>query len=223
MNTLPISAPVVQTATSPLKGLLGPCLRGALFVALITGVAYPLVTTGVAQLVLAQQANGSLIERGGAVVGSALIGQWFTGAAYFHPRASATQAPDPQDASKSLAAPYNAGASSGSNLGPTNPALIASVQERVAAYRQANGLAADAAVPVDAVTASASGLDPHISVANAQLQAARVAQARGLSLVLAQQLVQQHTEGRVLGLLGEPRVNVLRLNLALDAIKTGKE
>ena len=223
MNTLNLSVPVVQTAASPLKGLLGPCLRGALFVALITGVAYPLVTTGVAQLVLAQQANGSLIERGGAVVGSALIGQWFTGAAYFHPRASATQAPDPQDASKSLAAPYNAGASSGSNLGPTNPALIASVQERVAAYRQANGLALDAAVPVDAVTASASGLDPHISVANAQLQAARVVQARGLAAVQVRQLVQEHTEGRWMGLLGEPRVNVLRLNLALDALKSGKE
>ena len=223
MNTLNLSVPVVQTAASPLKGLLGPCLRGALFVALITGVAYPLVTTGVAQLVLAQQANGSLIERGGAVVGSALIGQWFTGAAYFHPRASATQAPDPQDASKSLAAPYNAGASSGSNLGPTNPALIASVQERVAAYRQANGLALDAAVPVDAVTASASGLDPHISVANAELQAARVVQARGLAAVQVRQLVQEHTEGRWMGLLGEPRVNVLRLNLALDALKSGKE
>lgn len=223
MNTLPISAPVAQAAASPLQGLLGPCVRGALFVLLITGVAYPLATTGVAQLVLPHQANGSLIRQGAVVVGSEHMGQWFEGAAYFHPRPSATQAPDPQDASKSLAAPYNAGASSGSNLGPTNPALIASVQERVAAYRQANGLAADAAVPVDAVTASASGLDPHISVANAQLQAARVAQARGLSLALAQQLVQQHTEGRVLGLLGEPRVNVLRLNLALDALKAGKE
>lgn len=223
MNTLPISAPVAQAAASPLQGLLGPCVRGALFVLLITGVAYPLATTGVAQLVLPHQANGSLIRQGAVVVGSEHMGQWFEGAAYFHPRPSATQAPDPQDASKSLAAPYNAAASSGSNLGPTNPALIASVQERVAAYRQANGLAADAAVPVDAVTASASGLDPHISVANAQLQAARVAQARGLSLALAQQLVQQHTEGRVLGLLGEPRVNVLRLNLALDALKAGKE
>ncbi|QXL83823.1 K(+)-transporting ATPase subunit C [Comamonas sp. NLF-1-9] len=223
MNTLNVPTAALPAATSPLQGLLGPCLRGALFVALMTGVAYPLATTGVAQLVLPHQANGSLIERGGAVVGSALIGQWFEGAGYFQPRPSTTQAPDPQDASKSLAAPYNAGASSGSNLGPTNPALIASVQERVAAYRQANGLAPDAAVPVDAVTASASGLDPHVSVANAELQAARVARARGLAAVQVQQLVQQHREGRVLGLLGEPRVNVLRLNLALDALKGGKE
>ena len=223
MNTLNISAPTAPVTASPLKGLLGPCLRGALLVLLVTGVAYPLATTGVAQLVWPHQANGSLIERGGAVVGSALIGQWFEGAAYFQPRPSSTQAPDPQDASKSLAAPYHAGASSGSNLGPTNPALIASVQESVAAYRQANGMAPDAAVPVDAVTASASGLDPHISLANAQLQAARVAQARGLQAKQVQQLVQQHREGRVLGLLGEPRVNVLRLNLALDALKAGKE
>lgn len=221
MNTLPTAAPQAPAAAAPLKGLLGPCVRGALFVLLVTGVAYPLATTGAAQLVLAHQANGSLIERGGAVLGSALIGQSFGGAAYFHPRPSATQAPDPQDASKSLAAPYNAGASSGSNLGPTNPALLASVQERVAAYRQANGLAPDTAVPVDAVTASASGLDPHISVANAELQAARVARARELPVARVQQLVQQHTEGRVLGLLGEPRVNVLRLNLALDALQVG--
>ena len=224
MNTLNTSpAPVAQVAASPLQGLLGPCVRGALFVLLITGVAYPLATTGVAQLVLPYQANGSLIRQGAVVVGSEHIGQWFEGAAYFHPRPSATRTPDPRDASQTVAAPYNAAASSGSNLGPTNPALIASVQERVAAYRQANGLAADAAVPVDAVTASASGLDPHISVANAQLQAVRVAQARGLSLALVRQLVQQHTEGRVLGLLGEPRVNVLRLNIALDALKAGKE
>ena len=223
MNTVPLSVPALPATASPLQGLLGPCVRGALFVLLITGVAYPLATTGVAQLLLPHQANGSLVERGGAVVGSALIGQWFEGAAYFHPRPSATTAPDAQDASKSVAAPYNAAASLGSNQGPTNPALIANVQQRVAAYRQANGLAQDASVLVDAVTASASGLDPHISLANAQLQAARVAQARGLAVARAQQLVQQHTEGRVLGLLGEPRVNVLRLNLALDALKAGKE
>ena len=175
MNTVPLSVPALPATTSPLQGFLGRCVRGALFVLLITGVAYPLATTGVAQLLLPHQANGSLIERGGAVVGSALIGQWFEGAAYFHPRPSATTAPDAQDASKSVAAPYNAAASLGSNQGPTNPALIANVQQRVAAYRQANGLAQDASVLVDAVTASASGLDPHISLANAQLQAARVA------------------------------------------------
>ncbi len=159
MNTVPLSVPALPATASPLQGLLGPCVRGALFVLLITGVAYPLATTGVAQLLLPHQANGSLIERGGAVVGSALIGQWFEGAATL------------------LLASCASGAvvALGSNQGPTNPALIANVQQRVAAYRQANGLAQDASVPVDAVTASASGLDPHISLANAQLQAARVA------------------------------------------------
>ena len=222
MNTLE-TTPDTAAAASPLLGLIGPCLRGAVFVALLTGLAYPLLTTGVAQVLLPRQAGGSLIGQGEALVGSDLIGQHFSDARHFHPRPSATTAPDAQDASKSVAAPYNAAASLGSNQGPTNPALIANVQQRVAAYRQANGLAQDASVPVDAVTASASGLDPHISLANAQLQAARVAQARGLAVARAQQLVQQHTEGRVLGLLGEPRVNVLRLNLALDALKAGKE
>ncbi len=190
---------------SPLAGLLGPCLRGAIFVALVTGVAYPIATTGVAQLLLPAQASGSLIERGGAVVGSRLIGQDFTQAQYFHPRPSST-----------ADAPYNASVSSGSNQGPTNAALIAAVSQRSAAYRQVNGLPADAAVPVDAVTASASGLDPHISLANARLQVARVAQARGMSQDALQTLLAQHTEGRLLGLIGEPRVNVLTLNLALD-------
>ena len=130
---------------------------------------------------------------------------------------SATSAPDPQDASKTVAAPYNAALSAGSNQGPTNQALIDAVTQRVADYRKANGLASATPVPVDAVTASASGLDPHISVANAQAQAARVATARGVSLDQVQRLLNEHTEGRVLGLLGEPRVNVLRLNLALNA------
>ena len=217
MNTVPLSVPALPATASPLQGFLGRCVRGALFVLLITGVAYPLATTGVAQLLLPHQANGSLIERGGAVVGSALIGQWFEGTAYFHPRPSATSAPDPQDASKTVAAPYNAALSAGSNQGPTNQALIDAVTQRVADYRKANGLASATPVPVDAVTASASGLDPHISVANAQAQAARVATARGVSLDQVQRLLNEHTEGRVLGLLGEPRVNVLRLNLALNA------
>ena len=217
MNTLNPSIAAADVPLTPaLKGLLGPCLRGAVFVALLTGVAYPLLTTGVAQLALSQQANGSLIERGGAVVGSALIGQSFTGAGYFHPRPSATSAADPQDASKTVASPYNAALSAGSNQGPTNPALIEAVAARAAAYRQTHGLAFDAKLPVDAVTASASGLDPHISVANARLQVARVAQARGLGAAQVNRLVEQHTEGRVLGLLGEPRVNVLRLNLELN-------
>lgn len=209
-----------EMTDSPLSGLLGPCLRGAAFVALITGVAYPLLTTGVAQLTFPQQANGSLIEHNGTVVGSALIGQWFESAAYFHPRPSSTTAPDPRDASQTVPAPYNAALSAGSNLGPTNPVLLASVQERVATYRKINGLAADMPVPVDAVTASASGLDPHISPANAQLQVARVAQARGLTPETVQTLLTRHIEERWLGLPGEPRVNVLALNLALDAMNT---
>ena len=222
MHSLPLSAPAAQADSSPLAALLGPCLRGAVFVALLTGVAYPLLTTGVAQLALPQQANGSLIERGGSVVGSALIGQWFEADGYFHPRPSATQGPDPREPGKTVAAPYNAALSAASNHGPTNPALIEAVAARAAAYRQRNGLAADALVPVDALTASASGLDPHISVANARAQLARVARARALDAAPLQQLVDQHTEGRVLGLLGEPRVHVLRLNLALDALAAAK-
>lgn len=212
----PVPTPV-PTSASPLRGLLGPCLRGAVFVALVTGLAYPLLTTGAARLLLPAQAAGSLLRQGDTVVGARLIGQGFTAARYFQPRPSSTTAPDAQDASQSVAAPYNAAASAGSNQGPTNAALIDAVAQRAAAYRTANGLAADAALPVDAVTASASGLDPHISVANAQLQAARVAQARGLAPARVQALLAQHTEGRWLGLLGEPRVNVLELNLMLDA------
>ena len=222
MHSLPLSAPAAQADSSPLAALLGPCLRGAVFVALLTGVAYPLLTTGVAQLALPRQANGSLIERGGSVVGSALIGQWFEADGYFHPRPSATQGPDPREPGKTVAAPYNAALSAGSNQGPTNPALVEAVAARAAAYRKVNALAADARVPVDALTASASGLDPHISVANARAQLARVARARALDAAQLQPWVDQHTEGRVLGLLGEPRVHVLRLNLALDALAAAK-
>ena len=219
MHTLNSPDTVADVSTPPVfKALLGPCVRGAVFVLLVTGVAYPLLTTGAAQLALSQQANGSLIERSGTIVGSALIGQSFAGMQYFHPRPSATSAADPQDASKTVAAPYNAALSAGSNQGPTNPALIEAVAARAAAYRQANGLPFDAKVPVDAVTASGSGLDPHISPANAQAQLARVARARGLDAAQVRQMVERHTEGRVLGLLGEPRVHVLRLNLALDAL-----
>lgn len=214
-QSLPVS-PSSATHSSPLQGLLAPCVRGAVFVALVTGLAYPLLTTGVAQLVLPAQASGSLVRQGQTLVGSQLIGQQFTAAHFFHARPSSTTATDPQDASQTVAAPYNAGASAGSNQGPTNAALIDTVAQRASAYRAANGLAVNAALPVDAVTASASGLDPHISVANAQLQVARVAQARGLAPAQVQALVATHTEARLLGLLGEPRVNVLKLNLALD-------
>jgi K+-transporting ATPase ATPase C chain len=181
-----------------------PALVMLLVFTVLTGVVYPLVVTGIGQVLFHDQANGSIVEQDGQPVGSALIGQPFTGLEYFHPRPSAA------------GEGYDGSASSGSNLGPTNPDLLADVEERAAAYRQLNGLAPDTPVPVDAVTGSSSGLDPHISVANARLQATRVATARG---VLAEQvlaLVEEHTDGRDLGVLGEPGVNVLELNLALD-------
>ena len=193
--------------TQPLlKGLLRPVLVSAAFFMLLTGLGYPLVTTLVANVMFPYQAQGSLIERDGLVIGSALIGQHFSRPEYFQGRPSMT-------AEK----PYNAGSSGASNLGPTSQKLIDQVTQRVQEYRQFNGLAADSKVPVDAVTASASGLDPHISLANAQLQLARVARLRKLPDAELVKLVQAHTEQRTLGLLGEPRVNVLQLNLALDA------
>jgi potassium-transporting ATPase KdpC subunit len=169
----------------------------------ITGLAYPLAVTGVAQALFADQADGSLLERDGEVVGSELVGQPFTEPIYFHPRPSAVR--------------YDGTLSSGSNLGPTNPELLKAIARRAEAYRQENGLGPDAQVPVDAVTASGSGLDPDISVANARLQALRVADARGLPIADVLDLIGQHTDDRTFGFLGEPRVNVLELNLALDA------
>jgi potassium-transporting ATPase KdpC subunit len=180
----------------------------------LTGVAYPLAITAVAQVIFPYQANGSLVERDGVVVGSELIGQGFTDPRYFQPRPSVTvNSDDPK-----VDEPYNAANSAGSNLGPTNQKLLDTVAERAAAYRELNGLPADAAVPVDAVTASASGLDPHITPANADLQVARVARERDLPEAQVRGLVAQSTEGRTVFILGEPRVNVLRLNLALDEL-----
>lgn len=207
-----------QGATALLfKGLLRPVLVSAVFFMLLTGLAYPLVTTGLANLLFPFQAQGSLVQRDGRIVGSALIGQAFDRPEYFQGRPSMTLGSDPLDPSKSVPQPYNAGASGASNLGPTSQKLVDSVAARVSAYRQLNGLAADTPVPVDAVTASASGLDPHISLANARLQLNRVARQRQMAAVDVLMLLQAHSESRTFGLLGEPRVNVLQLNLALDA------
>jgi len=180
---------------------------------LITGLIYPLVMTGLAQVLFPRQANGSLIEQGGKVVGSALIGQPFTGDGYFHGRPSATTKPDPNDATKTVDAPYNAANSGGSNLGPTNKALIERVKGEVDKLKAQNP---SAQVPIDLVTASGSGLDPHITPQAAYFQVPRVAKARNMPEDRIRQLVDQNTEGRTLGLLGEPRVNVLALNMALD-------
>jgi K+-transporting ATPase ATPase C chain len=182
-------------------------IRALIVLTLITGVLYPLLVTGIAQVAFPKQANGSLIEKDGKVLGSSLIGQPFSDPKYFWSRASATSP-----------MPYNGGSSSGSNQGPTNPALKEAVEGRVKALRDAGGDPAKP-VPVDLVTASGSGLDPHISPAAADYQAARVAKVRGLPEAKVRELVAQSTEGRQLGFLGEPRVNVLRLNLALDATK----
>ena len=209
--------PEAQSASWP--RLLGSSVRAALLVMAVSGIAYPLLTTGVAQALFPHAANGSLIEREGRIVGSALIGQQFNGPQYFHGRPSATVAPDPNQEGANIAAPYNAGLSGASNQGATHKDLSEAVAQRVAQYRSDNGLASDLVVPVDAVTASASGLDPHISMANAQLQLARVAQARQLPQAKLQELLARATEQRSLGLLGEPRVNVLQLNLALDALQ----
>jgi len=180
---------------------------------LITGLVYPLAMTGIAGVVFPHQAQGSLVERGGTVVGSALIGQVFTGDGYFHGRPSATTATDPNDSTKTVPAPYNAANSGGSNLGPTNKALAERVQADVDKLKQENP---SMPVPLDLVTTSGSGLDPHISPEAALFQVPRVAKARNMAEDRLRQLVDEHTERRTLGLLGEPRVNVLALNLALD-------
>jgi K+-transporting ATPase ATPase C chain len=179
----------------------------------ITGLLYPFVMTGIAGVVFPYQAQGSLIERDGKVVGSALIGQDFTSAGYFHGRPSATVAPDPNDSTKTVPAPYNAANSGGSNLGPTNKALIDRVQGDVEKLQEENP---PAQIPIDLVTTSGSGLDPDISPAAALFQVPRVAKARNMPEDRVRQLVDEHVEGRTLGFLGEPRINVLALNLALD-------
>jgi K+-transporting ATPase ATPase C chain len=191
-----------------------PAILVLVLLTLITGLAYPLAMTAIAGVIFPKQAQGSLIEKDGKVVGSALIGQEFKDDKYFHGRPSATSAPDPADATKTVPAPYNAANSSGSNLGPTSKALDDRVKEDVDKLKAENG---SAAVPMDLVTTSGSGLDPDISPEAAQFQVPRVAKARNLPAERVSQLVTENTEGRLGGVLGEPRVNVLALNLALDA------
>lgn len=201
---------------------LRPAIMSVLAFTILTGLIFPAVITVLSQLAFPVQAKGSLVERDGKIVGSSLIGQNFASAKYFHPRPSAA------------GSGYDAGASSGTNLGPTSSKLIkgieddpktkadesfAGVPQLAAAYRKENNLASSTRLPADAVTRSASGLDPQISPANADLQIARVAKARGISVEKVRELVAQNTDARQLGVLGEPRVNVLQLNLALDAAK----
>jgi K+-transporting ATPase ATPase C chain len=190
-----------------MRSQIRPALMSLLIFTVLVGLLYPLVVTGIAQLVFPHQANGSLIVQNGQTVGSTLIGQQFTDPKYFWGRLSAT---GPY--------PYNAAASSGSNLGPTNPALLDEVKGRIAALKAADP-GNTQPIPVDLVTSSGSGLDPDISVAAALYQLPRVARLRGLSESALRSLVDQYTHGRQLGFLGEPRVNVLQLNLALDALK----
>lgn len=208
------SSPASQSA---FKGLVRPVLVSAAFFMVVTGIVYPLATTGVANILFPGEANGSLIVKDGKVVGSRQIGQYFTRPEYFHGRPSATSGTDPNDPSKTIDQPYNAALSGASNQGAISKKLLDAVAERTKAYRQENGLSLDAPVPVDAVTASASGLDPDISIANAKIQAGRVAKARGLTTEAVLQLVDQNTTDRQFGILSDPRVNVLNLNLALDA------
>jgi potassium-transporting ATPase KdpC subunit len=192
-----------------------PAIVLLLLMTVLTGLAYPLAVTGIAALLFPYQAGGSLIEQNRIVIGSALIGQNFSDPKYFHGRPSATTATDPNDPSKTIPAPYNAANSGGSNAGPTSKALIERVQADVTALREGS----TAAIPVDLVTTSASGLDPDITPAAAEFQVARVAAARNFSAERVRALVAQVTEDRFLGIVGEPRVNVLKLNLALDALK----
>ena len=182
----------------------------------ITGIIYPLLMTGIAEAVFPYQANGSLIEKDGKVIGSALIGQNFASDKYFHGRPSATTEPDPKDPTKTVPVPYAADNSGGSNLGPTSKALVDRVKDDAAKLAAENP---NTPIPADLVTTSASGLDSDITPAGALFQVPRVAKARGLPEDKVRQLVEDHIAGRLLGIIGEPHVNVLRLNLALDGMK----
>ena len=192
-----------------------PAIVLIVLMTVLTGLVYPLAMTGLAQVLFPHQAAGSLIEKDGKVIGSELIGQNFTDAKYFHGRPSATTDTDPNDSTKTVPAPYNAGNSGGSNAGPTSKSLIERVQGDVDTLKKENG----GSIPVDLVTTSASGLDPNITPAAAEFQVARVAKARNFPEERVRALVAGATEDRFLGILGEARINVLKLNLALDAVK----
>ena len=193
-----------------------PAIVMIIAMTVITGLIYPLLMTGIAQAVFPYQANGSLIEKDGKVIGSALIGQNFTSDKYFHGRPSATTEPDPKDPTKTVPVPYAADNSGGSNLGPTSKALVDRVKDDAAKLATENP---NTPIPSDLVTTSASGLDPDITPAGALFQVPRVAKARGLAEDKLRQLVEDHISGRLFGIIGEPHVNVLKLNLALDAMK----
>lgn len=195
-----------------------PAIPMILLFTILTGLAYPLGMTGLGQLLFPHQANGSLVEKDGKVVGSELIGQNFTGMGYFHGRPSPTSEPDPKDATRTVSTPYAADNSAGSNLGPTSKVLIARVKSDAASLHAENS---SLPVPVDMVTTSASGLDPDITPAAALFQAPRIARARGLSQAVIERLVERHIQGRIFGIFGEPHVNVLQLNMDLDAVRAG--
>lgn len=197
---------------------LRPAIVMMVLFTILTGIAYPLAITGIGQAIFPKQASGSLIEKDGKVIGSALIGQNFAGDSYFHGRPSATSDTDPNDSTKTISAPYNAANSTGSNLGPTSKALLDRVKGDVDTLKAEN----DQPIPVDLVTTSASGLDPDITPAAAEFQIQRIAKARGLSPQVLHDLVLRSTDGRMFGVLGEAHVNVLKLNLALDATQPGK-
>lgn len=192
-----------------------PAIVMIVLLTIITGLVYPLGMTGIGQFLFPHQANGSLMVKNGKTIGSELIGQNFISPGYFHGRPSATTGPDPKDSTKTIPAPYAADNSIGSNYGPTSKALIARVKDDVAKAHAQNH---SAPVPVDLVTSSASGLDPDITPAAALFQVPRVAKARGLSEAAVRRLVENHIDGRIFGIIGEPRVNVLKLNMDLNAM-----
>ena len=204
-----------------MRAVIRPALVLLLFFTVLTGIAYPLAVTGMTQVAASSGANGSLARRSGRVIGSVLIGQSFTSDRYFHGRPSATSAPDPKDDSKTIDVPYNAANSGGANLGPLSKKLLERVAGDVDALRNAGATTIAVMIPTDAVTTSASGLDPHISPAFAQLQVTRIAQARGVVPDQVHAVLERMVEQPALGVFGEPRVNVLLLNLALDAALAG--